>query len=494
MFTTNNHTMKQQTTLIHLSKIEHRGQIRIKVLFPKNQLLIDKIKTIEGRKWSQSKNCWHVPYSEKSFKALKDLFGNNIQIPSQKNIKKENPPGAIIPNLNEYIYKDEVRKRFVGKKILIQQLDKHSIAVYIPYDKRNWVDIVREMNGRKWNTEMTCWELPYVKSSFRHIKKHIGLEHVILDLSIEKDISEEPSGGILLKKKMTKKKEVVKHPLSSEQKKALALLEEYFILKQYSYSTIKAYSTNLKALFIFYDKVSPTQLSSDHLRTYLLHLIKFKKIAASTQNQIINAYKAYAEKILGQPKMIIEIPRPKKPKQMPNVLSQKEVKKLLSTPTNLKHKLILVLIYSSGLRLSEVINLRKTDIQLERMNMHIKSGKGKKDRMVALARQAIPLIDEYLKSYSPSYWLFEGNTGGQYSARSVQSIFYRTLEASKVNAYATVHTLRHSFATHCIENGYSVALVQHALGHDSIKTTERYLHLSNKEIKKLKSPLDDFDL
>lgn len=482
--------MKQQTPLIYLSKIEHRDEIRIKVSFPYTQFLLDKLKTIEGRKWSKSKNCWHLPYSTKSFNALRNLFGNTLILPTKEKNEKDNSFGRIIPNLQDYTYKGNLHKRFVGKKILIQKIDHKSIAVYIPYDKRAWINVVKNINGRDWNVELTCWEIPFVKSSFRHIKKQIGLNYVIFDLHIKSDIPDEPERKIRFNNKRNK---VGKQLLNDKQLLALQQLEEFFILKQYSVSTIKAYKNHLVSLFIFFDKLDPEKLKPENVRAYILHLIKFKKISASSQNQIINAYKAYCENILGEPKLYIEIPRPKKPKKLPNVLSQEDVQKLFAVTKNQKHKLILLLIYSSGLRLGEVVNLRKRDVNIKRNTIHIKAGKGKKDRIVSLAKKAIPTLNNYLHIYKPTSWLFEGQYGGKYSVRSVQSIFSTAVEKSKINAYATVHTLRHSFATHCVENGYSIALVQKALGHNSIKTTEIYLHLSNEEIKKLKSPLDNFD-
>lgn len=167
-----------------------------------------------------------------------------------------------------------------------------------------------------------------------------------------------------------------------------------------------------------------------------------------------------------------------------------DIIKVIESPKNLKHKLILLLIYSAGLRLSELINIRIRDVSVSRRVIFIKDSKGKKDRFVTLAEQVLPYLKEYQNQYNPNYWLIEGNSGGQYSKRSVQSIFYKALESSKVFAYGTVHTLRHSYATHCIENGYSTALLQEALGHSSIKTTEKYLHISSNALKTLKSPLD----
>ena len=186
----------------------------------------------------------------------------------------------------------------------------------------------------------------------------------------------------------------------------------------------------------------------------------------------------------------MEVPRPKKPKQLPKVLSVEEILRLFEVTSNLKHRLIVQMIYSAGLRLSEVVNIRIRDIQFDLQVIFIKAGKGKKDRYVALAHRLFPLLKAYNLQYRPVYWLFEGQSGGQYSKRSVQQILRKAVEKSMVNPYATVHTLRHSYATHCVENGYSLALIQEALGHGSLKTTERYLHVSSETIRQLRSPLD----
>jgi len=265
-------------------------------------------------------------------------------------------------------------------------------------------------------------------------------------------------------------------------------------LKRHSQWTIKSYRNHLIEIFSYFDKLPPEAIGSKEMQAYILHLIKFKKISESTQNQIINAYKAYVEKVLKRPKEYIEIPRPKRPKKLPDVLSTNEVAKIINSPKNLKHKLCLLLIYSAGLRRSELLNLRRADIHFDRRTMFVKSGKGKKDRYVVLAESAIPYLRKYLKVFDPVYWLVEGQNGGKYSVASLQKIFRKAVEQSKVNPYATLHTLRHSYATHCVEKGHNLKMVQEALGHSSLRTTEIYLHISSDALKKLKSPLDDLDI
>ena len=171
-----------------------------------------------------------------------------------------------------------------------------------------------------------------------------------------------------------------------------------------------------------------------------------------------------------------------------------EVKLLLNATVNLKHKTILYTIYSAGLRLGELIQLRKQDIHVDRKQIFIKQTKGKKDRYVVLSNKLMKILKKYLDEYKPDYWLFEGQTSGQYSYSSVQSILRKNVEKAGINPMATVHTLRHSFATHLLENGTDLRTIQILLGHSSSKTTEIYTHVSNKHLQTVKSPLDSLDI
>ncbi|MBK8080500.1 MAG: tyrosine-type recombinase/integrase [Saprospiraceae bacterium] len=176
------------------------------------------------------------------------------------------------------------------------------------------------------------------------------------------------------------------------------------------------------------------------------------------------------------PREYYDIQRPKRSQSLPNVLSKQEVAAILSAPKNIKHKAILLIIYSAGLRISEAIQLRISDIHSKEGYIFIKGGKGKKDRKSVLSPIALDVLRTYYKAHKPSYWLFEGQDGGQYTAKSIQNIFIAAVEASKSNPWATVHTLRHSFATHLLASGTNLRYIQTLLGHSSSKTTEIYTH------------------
>ena len=223
----------------------------------------------------------------------------------------------------------------------------------------------------------------------------------------------------------------------------------------------------------------------------MIYLIEEKKWQASTINQVFNALRfLYVE--LYKTKFVIEsIPRPKREKKLPDVLSQNEILKIFSRVENLKHKTILMLIYSSGLRVGESVRLKISDIDGERRMIHLRSAKGKKDRYTTLSAAVLEMLRKYYKQYKPKDFLFEGQGERKHLAeRSVQAVFKRAVKVAGINKPITVHGLRHSFATHLLESGVDLRYIQELLGHSSSKTTEVYTHVSKKSLSNIINPLD----
>ncbi len=197
--------------------------------------------------------------------------------------------------------------------------------------------------------------------------------------------------------------------------------------------------------------------------------------------------------ILERDDIEIKLSRPKKQKKLPTVLSSEEVSKILNELKNEKHQAIMYLIYSSGLRIGEAINLRVTDIDSQRMLIRVRQGKGRKDRYTVLSQVALEVLRKYSKKYRPFDWLFPGgDIGSHISERTVQKIFERAKESAGIKKEATVHTLRHSFATHLLEGGTDLRFIQELLGHSSSKTTEIYTHVTERSVRSIQSPLDRF--
>ena len=264
-------------------------------------------------------------------------------------------------------------------------------------------------------------------------------------------------------------------------------------MKRYSINTIRTYRSMLCDFLNYYhqhDEACINQLQETDIKRYIYHLVKERKVSASFQNQAINAIKFYYEQVLGRKKIFIKIDRPRKELRLPKVLSKDEIKLIISCIDNIKHKAIISLIYSAGLRLSEVINLKIEDIHSQQGLIFVRAGKGKKDRTTLLASSILPLLRAYYIDYKPKEWLFEGYSGEKYSDSSIQKIFKRALLKSGIHKHASVHTLRHSFATHLLENGTSLRYIQEFLGHGSSKTTEIYTHIRSEGIDRIKSPFD----
>jgi len=208
----------------------------------------------------------------------------------------------------------------------------------------------------------------------------------------------------------------------------------------------------------------------------------------------VNALKFYYGSMLKK-KFFYDIKRPRKDKKLPVVLSKEEVAKILSYVDNLKHKAILMLVYSAGLRVGEVVKLKPENIDSKRMLIHIKGAKGRKDRYTLLSETTLNVLRQYWKKYKPENWLFRGAKDGRYlSIRSVQKIFEQAYEKAGIRKEITIHGLRHSFATHLLEGGTDLRYIQELLGHKDSKTTKIYTHVSTKSLGKIRSPLDDINL
>ena len=271
---------------------------------------------------------------------------------------------------------------------------------------------------------------------------------------------------------------------------AIRLYEEQLLLKQYSHNTFKTYVHMFKK---FLDHVYPKPLhlvDTGSIKAYHLWLVDTQKVSESFQNQSINAIKFYLEKVLHYPYERFELVRPKKVKRLPKVLTLDEVSTLLDKTINIKHKSILTLIYSAGLRISECVALKVTDIDSAAMCIWVRCSKGKKDRVTLLSPTLLKLLRSYYRIYRPKEWLFEGPNGGPYSTSSIRAVFKKSKYKAKIFKPATVHSLRHSFATHLLENGTNLRYIQKLLGHNSSKTTEIYTHVSMTNLNEITSPLD----
>ena len=504
---------------------------RIAVFIPKDNDFISKIKKIPNRHWSAQHKCWHFPYSAENWAIFQSLFKDetlNIQKnsepiristmemvePPKLELKKDyvkpidgmignhsvnaipqsaalNPQETakqlFVPvNLETMLSNNTMPTPSVEKPILIADKIVVRLAHFWKgrlrldfYYRLDWVTQIKLIDKRRWHPEFQSWSVPHSPLVIDILKRTFG------DI-LQMDLTPVLDSQVIAQPKV----QMPKLDTPPQYNDEVLRLVEKMTLKRMAYTTIKTYKNCFSQFLYFYNDIHPKDITKDQIIQYMLQRIRVDKISESVQNTFINAIKCYYEQVLGKDREFYDLQRPKRPFQLPNVLNPTEVMKLLQAVENLKHKCILLAIYSGGLRLSEVINLRLADIRRADKSIFVKAGKGKKDRFTLLSDTLLKELEIYYQHYKPSYWLFEGQTGGQYSARSVQNILKDAVVKSGVNPYATVHTLRHSFATHLVLEGVDILSVQKLMGHESPETTQIYVHLTGEHLRRIQSPLD----
>ena len=260
-------------------------------------------------------------------------------------------------------------------------------------------------------------------------------------------------------------------------------------LKCYANNTVKTYVSCFESFMTFYSDRELEDLNEHDIRSYLQKLIR-ENCSNSYINQAINAIKFYYEVVLEMPNRFYAIERPRAEEKLPQVLAKEEVLSIIDNTNNIKHRCIVSLLYSAGLRRSEVLNLKPEDIDSKRMVIKVRTGKGNRDRYTILSERLIPELRKYYKEWRPKTFLFEGPGGKAYSAESVGCIVKEAARKAKIKKNVTPHMLRHSFATHLLESGTDLRYIQVLLGHKSTKTTEIYTHVATNSFFKIKNPLD----
>ena len=357
------------------------------------------------------------------------------------------------------------------------------------YSTNNSIDrLVRQVKEVKWSHRMRCWHLPCNREKLKALETIVKgiafLDTTELRRQLEKRKLDIPVKSLLK----------LHDQLIPANFSALEAMMQELTLKKYSEHTIRNYRTEFTRLLKLLGKIPVSDLTEEQIRSYLLWLIEKKSYSESAVHTAINAIKFYFEKVLHNKRVVYYIPRPTKPQQLPRVHAKVKVGDMIMQSNNLKHRCMLMLAYAAGLRVSEIVHLEIADIDSSRMTIFIKRAKGKKDRLVGLSQVLLENLRNYFKEYRPVRYLFEGRPGESYSVRSLQMIFADVKKKAGVQMKGGIHTLRHSYATHLLESGTDLRVIQELLGHNSIKTTVRYTHVSVKNIQQVKSPLDDLKL
>lgn len=358
--------------------------------------------------------------------------------------------------------------------IFVEAGEDGELIIRLPFSEER-VAMIRKFQGRRWHPEQKYWTIPHTKEHLQQLKVQFHSENLQFSPSLFASTKETSP----------------KNPISTR-KSALTPMKQLLKLKGYSQKTQKAYLGHLQRLGNFFDQ-KIDELTGEDIRRYVLHHLEDRATSHSYANQLMSALKFYYLEVLNRRDLIENLPRPKRQQTLPSVLSQQEVKQIFEAVENLKHRAVLFTIYSAGLRLGEAVRLKVNDLDVERRLIHVRQGKGRKDRYTLLSEVTLELLNLYQKAYRLNNWLFPGQTKDRHiHERSVQKVFDRAREKAGIRKKATVHTLRHSFATHLLENGTDLRYIQELLGHKSTKTTEVYTHVTRKDMMRIKSPLDDW--
>ena len=358
---------------------------------------------------------------------------------------------------------------------------------------------VKQIPGRKWSKTMQAWHIPKDKRLLEQLVNSLSPNPSPKEREVESIQADDETKPLMTLSPETTIVQAKRIELNTVQQLALQAYIEYLKLKNYSENTIRNYRNWFLIFLQHFTNRKPSEIHKNEIMDFLVKFRNSPKWSATSQNQLVNAIKYFYEQLLKRPREYYDLPRPQMPFQLPTVFSTDEIKRMILSPTNIKHRAILCPAYAGGLRISEIVNLKMADIDTSRMVVTLRVAKGKKDRQIMLSEKLLELLRAYYLFYKrkkeqPRKWLFEGPNNAQYSTRSIEEIMKKAKVAAGVKKKGSIHAMRHSFATHLLEAGTDILTIKELLGHSSLKTTMTYNHVSVKHISKVQSPFDKLNL
>jgi integrase/recombinase XerD len=520
-----------------VSKIEYKGENRLKLKFAYNANAGNAINKLAVSVWSETLKSWLMPFNKASVEALRDIFSeiefeheaSSIQtLREESNTKEE----VLIWEDADYLYikvnminwndktflsgielnrnyqssgywkiknslstnsliknhfsnrlrqwpslKDEIKyyeEKLQNRNKITAVVISNMVRVIFGRNKLV-IDFLKAMPFHSWDPGNSWWTFAYNERSLKAFKDFC-MENKF-DLTID---------HVSALKRLSKRSIDYHDPTH---RKCPSEMIEKLTNRRYSKSTIRQYCSMFEEFINYHRKLALEELGTPEIKEFIGYLVQERRVSTSYQNLAVNAIKFYYEKVLGGPRRIIDFDRPRREKTLPEVLSREEVISMLSAVTNPKHKFILILLYSTGIRRGELLQLKPGDIDRDNMQIWIRGGKGKKDRYVQLGKSVLTFMDEYIGLYNPKEYLIEG-LREKYSATSVAEIIKTAAKKAGITRRVTAHKFRHSYATHMLEDGVDTRFIQELLGHESIKTTQIYSHVTDKNIKNLSNPFD----
>ena len=351
-------------------------------------------------------------------------------------------------------------------------------------------EYIKKFAGVRWGIELKSFYIPFSRGVTNSLFKYLRERKYYVDYSALKTGLDQ----YIIEKKVFKERIKITSEPHKDILVRLSNYKKWMAQRRYSDNTIKTYASMILVFFGFHNEKTVDTIKKSDLEDFNTRYILANGFSYTYQNQTINALKLFCT-FDGRDQLLSDtLERPKKQTKLPEVLGIDEVKAILGSITNLKHKTLLSLLYACGLRIGETLNIKVNDLDLNRGFTHIKSGKGRKDRYVPIPKKMCTLLNSYIEAYKPSKYLFEGMKGEGYSAVSARQILKRAVKHVGISKAITLHTLRHSHATHLLENGTDIRYIQELLGHNSPKTTMIYTHVSSTSLDRIKNPFDEFDI
>lgn len=505
-----------------LKRITHRDKPRIAMSFIYDEAVKARVKSVPGSTYSNTNRCFYVDDTEENLRMILGILSDYVDVDISQIAMKEEETAKVGSGIQmadpvsasseieadrishgEEVFmpitvtkispggkKEEIAK---GKKfgpVELRISDKEGLLVvkFMGIYDPEWIKELRTYGWCRYDTSKKEWLLPWKKLTCDSLADYFSSRGI--EVRVKKSIVDEK---LLEQRKMTGG-DIRDRVLGEKALDGLDTLRMYLEENRYSSRTVESYMAMLEFFFRYFSGKDPSEIGGDEISRFLHDFIIRLGYSAAYQNQMISAIKTYYNITGSDTFDTAGLERPRRRRALPKVFSKEEVSTILNSSGNIKHKLLLWIIYSCGLRRSEVTNIMLRDLDRDRAIIHIREGKGMVDRIVPVSEKVWAKIDEYIVSYKPRKYLFEGQTGGRYSSESVYRVFKEALRRAGINKDVGVHSLRHSYATHLHENGLDIRYIQELLGHKSSKTTEIYTHVSRRNLIQVRSPIDDLDV
>ncbi len=512
-----------------LRRIFHRDYWRIGIFFGFDEKLKDLVKSLPGSVFSATNKCFYLDDSEDNLrlilKTLKDIVEVDISAlisdmdeketirtftarvtddpEAEMHMEREEGKGKGKDSISVSVSSGDATRaggypgkghQSGGKNVFgpvefrISEKEGSLVIKFLGRYDPAWVEELRTYGKCYYDKKRKEWFLPWKKITCDSLADYFASNGVAVDIR-KLVVSEE-----LKAERKNKGDEIRAKQLGRKALDGLDAMELYLDENRYSTRTRESYLSAIEFFFRYFSPKDPMEITEDEISLFLYNHIVKLGYSASYQNQMVSAVKVFYM-IGGKGKVNPALlGRPRRGRALPKVFSKEEVSSILNATRNIKHKALLWLVYSCGLRRSEVTNIKLTDLDRNRGIIQIREAKGMIDRIVPVSVKVWEKLDEYIRAYTPRVYVFEGQTGGRYSVESVYHVFKDALMRAGINKEVGIHSLRHSYATHLHENGLDIRYIQELLGHKSTKTTEIYTHVSRRNLVQVRSPIDDLDV